>query len=92
MLLSEDKLSHLSHVILGCLKRSPHARLIGDETQALREVKRILAAEVAEEEALDRVVRARLASYSRPVVEGSAEWDVLYRKTWEEELQRRKKP
>ena len=36
--------------------------------------------------------RARLASYSRPLIEGSPEWEVLYRKTFEEELLRRKKP
>ena len=48
-------------------------------------------AELAEEGQVDRIVRARLASYSRPVVEGSQEWDVLYRKAFEEESRKRKK-
>ena len=89
MLLSDDKVSHLSHVILGHLKKSPHVRLKGDEARALREIKRVLASELGQEEELDRVVRARLASYSRPIPEGSPEWDVLYRKTIEEERRKR---
>lgn len=91
-LLSEEKTSHLSHMILHCLKRTPAARLArlkGDETQALRAVKRVLASELAEEEQLDRLVRAKLESYSRRIVEGSPEWEVLYRKTFEEEARKR---
>ncbi len=89
MLLSEEKTSHLAHVILGAIKKSLVAKLAGDEAAVLREIKRVLADELAQEEAVDRAVRARLASYSRPVVEGSQEWDVLYRKTFEEEIRKK---
>ncbi len=92
MLLSDEKVSHLAHVILTALKASPRARLKGDEVQTLREIKRVLAAELAQEDAVDRAVRARLASYSKRIVEGSQEWDVLYRKTFEEETRKRKQP
>jgi len=92
MLLSEDKVSHLSHVILKALKASKLARLKDDEARALREIKRVIANEVSQEEEIDRIVRSRLSSYSRPMFEGSAEWDTLYRKTFEEEARRRKKP
>ena len=91
MLLSDDKKSHLSHVVLNCLKQSPEARIVGDETRALREIKRVIAAEVAVEEEIDQSVRSRLASYARPLPEGSQEWDVLYRKFYEEELQKRRR-
>lgn len=90
MLLSDDKVSHLSHVILNCLKHSSAVRFTGDEPHALREIKRVLAVQLALEADLDQVVRARLGSYSRPIPEGSQEWDVLYRKTYEEELRKRK--
>ena len=92
MLLSEDKLSHLSHVILGAMKSSKVGRLRGDDALTLREIKRVLTEEVGQEEEIDRVVRSRLAAYSRPIFEGSAEWDTLYRKTFEEESRRRRKP
>ncbi len=92
MWLSEEKFTHLAHVVLSCLKKTPTATLTGEDARALKEIKRVLAAELAREEEVDRAVRARLASYSRPIVEGSQEWDVLYRKAFEEELRRRKKP
>ncbi len=38
---------------------------------------------------LDQAVRARIASLSREVREGSREWDILYRQ-YSEELSRRK--
>lgn len=90
-MLSEDKVSHLSHVVLELLKKGTVARLSGDEGRALREIKRVLASELAQEEEIDRKVRAKLASYSRGIVEGSSEWEVLYRKTFEEELRKHAK-
>jgi hypothetical protein len=91
MLLSEDKVSHLSHVILASLKRTPGARLKGSEELVLREIKRVLASELAEEEMTDRTVRARLASYSKRLIEGSQEWEIMYRKLFEEDLRKRNK-
>lgn len=92
MLLSDDKVMHLAHVILACLKKAPAARLIGDEALVLREIKRVLAVEVSQEEQVDQVVRGRLASYSRLIAEGSSEWEVLYRKAFEDELRKHNKP
>jgi hypothetical protein len=92
MLLSEEKVSHLAHVILGAVKKSMAMKLIVDETLALREIKRVLASELAQEEAVDHAVRTRLASYARPIVEGSQEWEILYRKTFEEENRKRLHP
>jgi hypothetical protein len=90
-MLSEDKVSHLSHVILQVLKKSPLVTMQTDEGRVLKEIKRVLASELAQEEQIDRTVKAKLASYSRGIVEGSAEWDVLYRKTFEEESRKHAK-
>jgi hypothetical protein len=91
MSLSDEKTSHLSHLILNHFKNPAHARLKVEEVAVLREIKRFLAAEMKVDEEVDVVVRRRLASYSRPLVEGSAEWETLYRKTFEEEMRKRKK-
>lgn len=90
LLLSDEKQMHLSHVIMGSLKSMAQARLVGDETQALREVKRVITEHMKVEAELDQQVRHRLESYSRPIPEGSQEWEVLYQKTFEEELRKRK--
>ena len=76
-MLSEDKVSHLSHVILLAVKNSPLVQVKTEDGRILKEIKRVLAS--------DRKVRAKLGSYSRGIVEGSPEWEVLYRKTFEEE-------
>jgi hypothetical protein len=91
MLLSDEKLTHLSHLILNHFKSPAVARLKTEEVAVLREIKRVLAAEVKVEEEVEVAVRRRLASYSRPLAEGSAEWETLYRKTFEEEMRKRKK-
>ena len=87
-MLSEDKVSHLSHVILSAVKKSPIVQVKTDDGRVLKEIKRVLAGELAQEEDIDRKVRAKLGSYSRGIVEGSPEWDVLYRKTFEEEMRK----
>ena len=89
-MLSDDKAGHLSHVILTCLKQMPDVR-VKNETGTLKEIKKVLASELAALAEIDRVVRRKLASYSRPVLEGTSEWDVLYRKTYEDESRRHRK-
>ena len=90
-MLSEDKISHLSHIILEVVKKSSLVTVQAEEGRVLKEIKRVLASEVAHEQEIDRKVKAKLASYSRGIVEGSAEWDVLYRKTFEEETRKHAK-
>jgi len=90
-MLSEDKVSHLSHVILDAIKKYRGVKVSRAEEQVLKEVKRVLATELAQEQEIDRKVRGKLASYARTIVEGSAEWDVLYRKTFEEESRKHTK-
>ena len=84
-MLSEDKVSHLSHVILLEVKNSPLVQVKTEDGRILKEIKRVLASELGQEQDIDRKVRAKLGSYSRGIVEGSPEWEVLYRKTFEEE-------
>jgi hypothetical protein len=90
-MLSEDKISHLSHVILQAIKKSLLVTVQADEGRVLKEIKWVLASELAQEEDIDRKVKTKLASYSRGIVEGSAEWDVLYRKAFEEETRKHAK-
>ena len=53
------------------------------------EVVRTLSDEAKLEESINTEVRRILSSYSRPMPEGSREWEVLYQKTREEVLRRR---
>ena len=53
------------------------------------ELIRVLTEESKLEESVDSEVRKTLSSYSRPMPEGSREWEVLYDKTREEVYRKR---
>ena len=91
MVLSDEKITHLSHLILNHLKAPGHARFKVEEPAVLREIKRLLAAELKAEGEVDVVVRRRLASYSKPLAEGTTEWETMYRKAFQEEMRKRNK-
>src|SRR5207245_10620618 len=80
MILSDEKVTHLSHLILNHVKNPANARLKVEEVAVLREIKRILAAELRVSDEVDALVRRRLASYSRPLADGSPDWETLHRK------------
>ena len=89
-LLSDEKQTHLAHTILKFLQNHRDAHIKSESTVALKEIKRVLNEQVKIEQEIDHVTRAKLKSYSRQIPEGSQEWDVLYRKTYTEELHKRK--
>lgn len=68
----------------------PEGNMRGTSAQALKEIKRVLVDSMNVEEQIHRLVRSRLLSYSRRIPEGSSEWDVLYEKTYREELGKRR--
>jgi len=88
-LLSDEKQTHLAHVIMKTLKQSGLGAINSDSPVLLKEIKRVITEQLQEETLLDQLVRTRLRSYSRPIPEGSQEWDVLYHKTYAEELRKR---
>lgn len=57
--------------------------------QLRTEVFRVLEDESKLEDSIDQEVRRVLSTYSRPVPEGSGEWEVLYQKTRDDVMQRR---
>jgi hypothetical protein len=88
-MLSEDKISHLSHVLLKGLLDRKLVTLHDEEGAVRKEIKRAIAAELRVGAEIDAAARKKLESLSRKPVEGSAEWDVLYRKFFDEEEVRR---
>jgi hypothetical protein len=56
---------------------------------ALRHARELIAEFIASGDQVDIAVRRKIASLKRGVVEGSAEWQVLYRRYREEELRKK---
>ena len=90
MKLSREKVLHVSHLILAYLDRDDGVEYF-DEPQEIRQtIVRIIMDEMRNDEAIDALVRRKLETQKR-IVEGSDEWDVLYRKYYEEEVARHRK-
>ena len=88
--LSESRISHLAHLLVDGVRK---ARLgeFPNEGRALAETKRVLQEYFQREDQLDDIVRQKIQSLSRHVPAGSREWDVLYRKYFEEESRKHHK-
>lgn len=85
MNLSEEKITHLSHVLLKALLDKKSITLNSDEGSARKAIKKAVAAELKIGADIDLAVRKKLESYSRKITEGSPEWEVLYKKFYREE-------
>jgi hypothetical protein len=85
MMLSEDKISHLSHVLLRDLIKEGLVETVEEEGAIRREIKRTIIAELKIGEEIDQVVRKKLQSFTKKLIEGSPEWEVLYKKFFREE-------
>lgn len=91
MRLSEDRISHISHLVLDMLMQNRNVDALQPEERVLREIKRTITAELTFDDEADSAARRTIQSLSRRVPEGSREWEVLYQKYREEELRRRRK-
>ena len=88
--LSESRVSHLAHLIMDGLRKEQLADF-PQEGRALAETKQVLHEFFQHEDQLDDLVRRKILSLSRQVPVGSREWDILYRKYYEEEARRQKR-
>ena len=87
---SESRVSHLAHLVLDGLRKGKLAEFPNDR-RSLTETKQILQEFFQFEDQIDDIVRQKIMSLSRHVPAGSREWDVLYRKYYEEESHRQRR-
>jgi hypothetical protein len=87
--LSRSKINHLSQVIVKGLENVPGVMFYEPDNDIRLEVVRSLIQALKLEDEIDAFVRRKLNSYSRPLPEGSREWDVLYDKFYDEEIDKR---
>jgi hypothetical protein len=88
MRLSREKTVRLSHMVTDVLVASDQVEFVEDRSTIRQGVVDIITSLLKEEEAVDATVRAKIASQKKEIIEGSEEWEVLYRKYYAEELRR----
>ena len=91
MKLSRDKIVHLSHLILNHLNQDEDVEFFAEPQEIRQDIFRLIELEMKADEAIDALVRRKIETQKRAIVEGSDEWDVLYRKYYEEEAAKHRK-
>lgn len=90
MLLSREKINHLSKKILRYILSDDRVEFFCEENELRLKVVNILQSELELENDIDSSVRNALYSYSKDIKEGTEEWDILYHKHYVEENKRRR--
>ncbi len=88
MKLSEDRVLFLARESLARIRDEGLAE-IRNFALALRQARELIAEFAQKGDAVDAMVRAKIASLKRGVVEGSAEWGILYRRYRDDELRKK---
>ncbi len=89
MKLTYEKVNQLSRRIVTAIESLDEIEIF-DEPNTLRlEAVKILNDLLHEEEKVEETVRQRIGSQKRTILEGSGEWDILFRKYYADELRKR---
>src|ERR1700676_1753295 len=88
MRLTREKTIRLSHIITDLLVASSDVEFNEDRDPIRQKTVAILQDLLKEEEAMDAEVRKKITSQKKEILEGSEEWDLLYRKYYAEEMRR----
>lgn len=88
MKLTHEKVIQLSHRITDALQELDEVEIFDEPNNIRQEIVKNLNALLLEEEKIDGAVRLRITSQKRTIPEGGAEWDILYRKYYGDELRK----
>ncbi len=88
MRLSEEKIIHIAHLICDQLYHNDLVDYSNDE-EALRFIKKTIFDHLQIDDQIDNEVRRKITSLKRGVTEASREWEILYKKYYEEESRKR---
>ena len=87
--ISRDKITKLSHVVVNTLANlRKEVELLGEKNDVRLEIFRLFTELFRQEERLDRSARQKILSQKREIIEGSEEWDILYRRYYAEEMRK----
>jgi hypothetical protein len=85
---SRDKVNKVAHVVTDALADMDALDFIEDRNTIRLEVRKILEDVLNHEEKIDQAARHKIENQKRTILEGSQEWDILYRKYYNEEVKK----
>ena len=86
--LSREKINKLAHATTDALALCAAVGFVQERNAVRLEVKRLLEDLMKAELKLDLADRQKIETQRRTILEGSPEWDILYRKYYAEEIKK----
>ncbi len=88
MRLSREKVNKAAHAVTDVLADMNEVEFVEDRNTLRLEVRKILEDLLNHEERIDQAARQKIESQKRTIIEGSQEWDILYRKYYNDEVKK----
>ncbi len=88
MRLSRDKLNKLAHTVADTLAETNEVGFLEDRNTIRQEARKILETLLTEEARIDTAARLKIANQRKIILEGSQEWEILYRKYYNDEVRK----
>ncbi len=88
MRISRDKVNKVAHVATDALATIDELDFVEDRNTIRLEVRKILEDLLNQESRIDQAARLKIEGQKRTILEGSQEWDILYRKYYNEEVKK----
>jgi hypothetical protein len=88
MRISRDKLNKLAHTVADSLADINEVGFNEDRNTIRQEARKALENLLTEESRIDAAARAKIAGQRKIILEGSQEWEILYRKYYNEEVRK----
>jgi hypothetical protein len=84
--LSREKINFLSRQILNALYQNDQVEFLDDPNEIRLSIVKSIEEELKLYDSLDKKAIDKIQSQKKPIEEGSREWEILYRKYYNEEL------
>ena len=88
MRVSRDKVNKGAHVVADALAEMNEVDFVEDRNSIRLEIRRLMEEVLNQEARIDAAARQKIESQKRTILEGSQEWDILYRKYYNEEVKK----
>ena len=88
MRISRDKLNKLAHTVADTLAEIDQVGFFEDRNTIRQEARKVLETLLTEEARIDTSARLKIANQRKIILEGSQEWDILYRKYYNDEVRK----
>ena len=88
MRISPDKLNKLAHTMADTLAEIDQVGFLEDRNTIRQEARKALTALLTDEARIDTAARLKIANQRKIILEGSQEWEILYRKYYNDEVRK----